>query len=54
MHLMARVKIDSIILLDIFGGREGGKKRKFFGLRLHRPRVISSRQTMVSVAAIGG
>lgn len=37
-------------------GREGigEKKEFFFGLHSHRPRVISSRQTIVSVAAFAG
>lgn len=58
MHFNGRVKIDSIISLQMFSrdGKEGigEKKEFFFGLHSHRPRVISSRQTIVSVAPLAG
>lgn len=53
IHLTGRAEIDSVISLQTFfrRGKKSGWKRNFLGLRLHRPRVISSRQTMASVAA---
>lgn len=56
LHLMPRAGIDSIISLQMLFGRTDeekiGEKKNFLGSRSRGPRVISSRQTMASVAAV--